>query len=149
MGEMVSRIATGQKFDQKHIDLVNKTSIPVHKAMLVRQAYFGSSSAANGINPEYYSTLVAIDMLYNYLDEILKQVQEQTKQVKNFDQENIDRFQKGVEKVRVELAQYKIDDKNSFEKSLKIIEDTQRIQSMLSTRMSSKMKTNLLWASKF
>lgn len=149
MGEMVSRISTGQKFDAKHIDLVNKTSIPVHKAMLVRQAYFGSSSAASGINPEYYSSLVAIDMLYNYLDEILKQVQEQTKQVKNFDQENIDKFRQGVEKVRAELSQYKIDDKDSFEKGYKIIEETQKLQGMLASRMSNKMKTNLTWASKF
>lgn len=149
MGEMVSRIATGEKFDAKHIDLVNKTSIPIHKAMVVRQAYFRSSSAASGINPEYYSTLVAIDMLYNYLDEILKQVQEQAKQVKNFDQENIEKFRKGVEKVRAELVQYKIDDKDSFEKGYKIIQETQKLQGMLSSRMSNKMKTSLIWASKF
>lgn len=149
MGEMVSRIATGQKFDAKHIDLVSKTSIPVHKAMLVRQAYFGSSSAASGINPEYYSALVSIDMLYNYLDEILKQVQEQAQQVKNFDQENVDKFRQGVEKAREQLAQYKIDDKDSFERGYKIIEETQKLQGMLSARMSNKMKTNLLWSSKF
>lgn len=149
MGEMVTRISTGQKFDAKHVDLVNKTSIPIHKAMLVRQAYFRSSSAASGINPEYYSSLVAIDMLYNYLDEILKQVQEQTKQVKNFDQANVDKFQQGVEKARAELAQYKISDKDSFEKGYKIIEETQKLQVTLATQMSNKMKANLLWASKF
>lgn len=149
MGEMVSRIATGQKFDAKHIDLVNKTSIPVHKAMVTRQAYFGSASAASGINPEYYSTLVAIDMLYNYLDEILKSVQEQAKQVKNFDQDNIERFQKDVERVRDVLVQYKIDDKDSFEKGYKIIEETQKLQGMLSSRMSNKMKGNMAFSSKF
>ncbi len=149
MGEMVSRIATGQKFDAKHIDLVNKTSIPVHKAMVVRQAYFGSSSAASGINPEYYSTLVAIDMLYNYLDEILKSVQEQAKQVKNFDQDNIERFQKDVERVRTVLSKYKIDDRDSFEKGYKIIEETQKLQGMLTSRMSNRMKNNMAFSSKF
>jgi conjugative transfer pilus assembly protein TraH len=149
MGEMVSRIATGQKFDAKHIDLVNKTSIPVHKAMVVRQAYFGSSSAASGINPEYYSALVAIDMLYNYLDEILKSVQEQAKQVKNFDQDNIERFQKDVERVRTVLSKYKIDDRDSFEKGYKIIEETQKLQGMLTSRMSNRMKNNMAFSSKF
>lgn len=149
MSEMVIKIASGEKFESKHIDLVSKTSVPIHKAMIVRQAYFGSSSAASGINPEYYSSLVAIDMLYNYLDEILKSVQEQAKQVKNFDQENIDKFQKGVENARKELAEYRIDSKDSFERGLKIIEETQKIQSMLAARMSNKMKMNLLWASKF
>ena len=149
MGEMVSRIATGQKFESKHIDLVTKTSVPIHKAMIVRQAYFGSSSAASGINPEYYSSLVAIDMLYNYLDEILKSVQEQSKQVRNFDQENVEKFQKGVEQSRKELAEYRIDSKDSFEQGRKVIEETQKIQSMLAARMSNKMKSNLLWASKF
>ncbi len=149
MSEMTSRIATGEKFEAKHIDLVSKTSVPIHKAMIVRQAYFGSSSAASGINPEYYSSLVAIDMLYNYLDEILKSVQEQAKQVKNFDQDNIDRFQKGVEAARKELAEYRIDSKDSFEQGLKIVQETQKIQSMLAARMGNKMKQNLLWASKF
>lgn len=149
MGEMVSKLSTGQKFDTKHLDLVNKTSLPIHRAMIVRQAYFGSSSAASGINPEYYSALIAIDILYNYLDEILKSVQEQTKQIKNFDQDNIEKFQKGVEKVRAELAQYKIDDRDSYEKGFKIITETQKLQSMLSAQMSNKMRTNLTWASKF
>lgn len=149
MGEMVTRISTGQKFEAKHIDLVNKTSIPIHKAMVTRQAYFGSSSAASGINPEYYSTLVAIDMLYNYLDEILKSVQEQAKQVKNFDQANIERFQKDVEHVRIVLAQYKVDDKDSFEKGYKIIQETQKLQGMLSGRMGSQMKANIAFSSKF
>ncbi len=149
MQEMTSKLATGQKFEQKHIDLVNKTSIPIHKAMIVRQAYFGSASVAGGINPEYYSSLIAIDILYNYLDEILKQVQEQAKQVKNFDQENVDKFASGVEQVRAELAKYKIDDKDSFEKGLKIIEDTQKIETILSAQMSNKMRNNLVWASKF
>ncbi len=149
MNEMVEKLGSGEKFESKHIDLVSKTSIPIHKAMIVRQAYFGSSSAAIGINPEYYSSLIAIDMLYNYLDEILKSVQEQAKQVKNFDQENVDKFQKGVENARKELAEYRIDSKDSFERGLKIIEETQKIQSMLASRMSNKMKMNLLWASKF
>ncbi len=148
MVEMVTRIATGQKFDQKHIDLVNKTSIPVHKAMVVRQAYLGSSSAASGINPEYYSALVSIDMLYNYLDEILRSVQEQTKLIKNFDQENVEKFQKGVEAARKELAGYKIGNKDSFKQGLELIQDTQRIESMLAARMGNRMKANLLWASK-
>ena len=117
--------------------------------MVVRQAYFGSSSAASGINPEYYSTLVAIDMLYNYLDEILKSVQEQAKQVKNFDQDNIERFQKDVERVRTVLSKYKIDDRDSFEKGYKIIEETQKLQGMLTSRMSNRMKNNMAFSSKF
>ena len=149
MGEMTSKLATGQKFDAKHIDLVNKTSLPIHKAMIVRQAYFGSSSAASGINPEYYSALIAIDILYNYLDEILKSVQEQSKQVKNFDQENIEKFQSGIEKVRAELARYKIDDHDSYEKAFKIVTETQKLQSMLASQMSNKMRRNLTSASKF
>jgi conjugative transfer pilus assembly protein TraH len=149
MNEMVTRLSLGQKFDQKHIDLVNKTSVPIHKAMITRQAYFGSFSAASGINPEYYSTLIAIDMLYSYLDETLKSVQEQAKQVKNFDQENIDNFQKDIERVRTLLSQYKIDDKDSFEKSYKIITETQKIQAMLHQRMGTQMKASVAFASKF
>ena len=34
MGEMVAKIASGEKFENKHIDLVSKTSVPIHKAMI-------------------------------------------------------------------------------------------------------------------
>jgi hypothetical protein len=47
--------------------------------MLANQAYF-KSSAANNLSSEYYSSLVAIDMLYNYFDQMLKQITEQSKQ---------------------------------------------------------------------
>ena len=57
--------------------------------------------------------------------------------------ENIDKFQKGVENARKELAEYRIDSKDSFERGLKIIEETQKIQSMLAARMSNKMKMNI------
>ncbi len=149
MQEMSSKIASGEKFEQEHIDLVNKTSLPIHKAMIVKQAYFGSTSIASNINSEYYSSLVALDVLYGYLDEILKQVEEQTKQVQNFDQDNIDNFRQGVEKVRKELAQYKINDQDSFEKSLKIIEGTRKIENALAAQMSNEMRSNLIWAAKF
>jgi len=149
MNEMVTKLSLGQKFDQKHIDLVNKTSVPIHKAMIVRQAYFGSFSAASGINPEYYSSIVAIDVLYNYLKEILTQVQEQAKQVKNFDQENIDNFQKDIERVQNILSGYKINDQDSFKKSQDIITETQKIQTMLHQRMGTEMKASVAFASKF
>ena len=149
MEEMSTKLATGEKYEQKHIDIVTKTSIPIQKAMVVRQAYFRSSSAASGINPEYYSSIVAVDMLYGYLDEILKSVYEQSKQTKNFDEENMIKFQRGVEKAREELARYKIDSKDSFEQARKVIEETQKIESMLAARMGNKLKGNLQWASKF
>jgi len=149
MGEMVTRLSTGQKFDAKHIDLVNKTSIPIHKAMVVQQAYFGSASAAGGINPEQFSSIIAVDILYHYFDEILRSVQEQSQSIQNFDQSIIVNFQKGVETARAEISRYKVDANTTIEKAQRIAEQTQKIESILSARMSAKMKANLAYSSKF
>lgn len=149
MGEMVTRLSTGQKFDAKHIDLVNKTSIPIHKAMVVQQAYYGSVSAAGGINPEQFSAVIAVDMLYHYFDEMLRSVQEQAKQIQNFDQSVVEKFQKGVESARAELSRYKLDANTTIDKAQKVAESAQKIESILSARMSAKMKANLAYSSKF
>lgn len=149
MGEMVTRLSTGQKFDAKHIDLVNKTSIPIHKAMVVQQAYYGSATAAGGINPEQFSAVIAVDMLYHYFDDMLKAVQEQSKQIQNFDQSIVEKFQKSVEAARTELSKYKIDANTTIEKAQMVAEQAQKIESILSARMSSKMKTNLAYSSRF
>ncbi len=148
LNEISTKIATKSKFEAKHKDLINNTSIPVYKAMLVRQTYF-KSSAANAINIDLYSSLIAVDLLYNYLDQILKQVSEQAKSVQNFDQANVDKFEKAVEKARLELNRYKIDQKDNFESAQKLNEETMKIEGYLSNSLSAKMKSNLLWSSKF
>ncbi len=148
LNEIATKISNKQAFESKHKDLINNTSIPVYKAMLVRQTYF-KSSAASSVNIDLYSSLVAVDLLCNYLDQILKQVEEQSKQVQNFDQTNVEKFEKAVGKIRLELSKYKIDQKDNFEQTSKLIQETMRIESILSSQMSGKMKTNLLWSSKF
>lgn len=148
LNEISDRIVTKQAFASKHKDLINSTSIPIYKAILVRQTYFKSSSAI-GVNLNLYSSLISIDLLYNYLDQILRQVEEQAKQVKNFDQENIDKFRSEVGKVRLELSKYKVDQKDSFDDAFKLMQETMKIEGLLSAQLSGKMKTNLLWSSKF
>ncbi len=148
LNEISDKIISKQAFEAKHKDLINTTSIPVYKAMLVKQTYFKSSSASS-VNVELYSSLIAVDLLYNYLDQILKQVEEQSKQVQNFDQSNVEKFEKAVAKIRLELKKYKVDQKDELDNTMKLIEETSKIEGILSSQLSSKMKTNLLWSSKF
>lgn len=148
MLEIAAKIRDGQKLEAKQQDLITKTSIPIYRMMLANQAYF-KSSAANNLSSEYYSSLVAIDMLYNYFDQMLKQVTEQSKQISNFDQSNIDKFVSGLEKAHAELVKFKDERKDSWQKVEQMITSTRQIEEMLSTQMSSQMKNNLLWSSKF
>ncbi len=148
LSEISTRISNKQAFETKHKDLINNTSIPIYKAMLVRQTYT-KSSAANSANIDLYASLVSIDLLYNYLDQIFKEVQEQTKQIQNFNQENIDKFEVAVGKARKEISKYKIEQKESYDATLKLTQDTMKIESYLASELSAKMKTNLLWSSKF
>ena len=81
-------------------------------------------------------------MLYGYLNEILKTVQEQSRQFKNFDQENVERFQKDVERVRGLLAEYKIDDQDSFEKSNKLTEITKKNEDLVGADRGNYIRGN-------
>lgn len=143
-----ARIASKQAFDAAHKDLINNTSIPIYKAMMVRQTYT-KSAAANSANVNLYSSLVAVDLLYNYLDQILRQIEEQAKQVKTFDQSHIEKFEVAVSKAREEIGKYKIDQKDSFDNTMKLMQDTMKIEGYLASELSAKMKNNLLWSSKF
>ena len=148
LAEISSKIASKQAFDAKHKDLINNTSIPIYKAILVRQTYT-KSSAANSANIDLYASLVAIDLLYNYLDQILKQIESQSKQVQNFNQDHIEKFELAVNKARSEISKYKIDQKDSFDNTMKLMQDTMKIEGYLASELSAKMKNNLLWSSKF
>ena len=148
LNDISARIASKQAIDTKGKDLINNTSIPVYKAILVRQTYT-KSATANISNVNLYSSLVAVDLLYNYIDQILRQVEEQAKQVQNFDQSHIEKFEVAVGKARVEIGKYKIDQKDSFDNTMKLMQDTMKIEGYLAGSLSAKMKTNLLWSSKF
>jgi conjugative transfer pilus assembly protein TraH len=148
LDEISSKISSNSAFGVVHKDLINTTSIPIYKAILVHQTYYKSSSAISS-NLNLYSSLIAIDILYNYLDQILKQVEEQSKQVQNFDQDNVEKFKKQVGAARLELSKYKVDQKQSFDEVQKLTKETMDIEAKLTSRLSAKMKTNLLWSSKF
>jgi len=148
LNDISEQIANKQAIDTAGKDLINNTSIPIYKAMLVRQTYT-KSAVANSDNVDLYASLVAINLLYNYLDQIFKEVQEQTKQLQNFDQSNLDKFEVAVGKAREEIGKYKIEQKESYDATLKLMQDTMKIESYLASELSAKMKTNLLWSSKF
>lgn len=129
-------------------DLITKTSIPLYSSMVAKQAYF-KNSLANSRDAELYTEVIAIDILYNYLDEILKSVEEQSKQVTNFNQENIDKFIVGIQKARKEIVQFKTDNRESLDVAIKILKNQRMIEEILSENMSSSVKGNVLWANQF
>ncbi len=129
-------------------ELITKTSIPLYSSMVTKQAYF-KNSLANSRDAELYTEIIAIDILYNYLDDILKEVEEQSKQVTNFNQENIDKFITGIQKARKEIVQFKTDNRESLDVAIKILNNQRMIEEILSESMSSSVKGNVLWANQF
>jgi conjugative transfer pilus assembly protein TraH len=129
-------------------ELITKTSIPLYSSMVAKQAYF-KNSLANSRDAELYTEIIAIDILYNYLDDILKEVEEQSKQVTNFNQENIDKFTAGIQKARKEIVQFQTDNRKSLDVAIKILNNQRMIEEILSESMSSNVKGNVLWANSF
>lgn len=60
-----------QALQKKHIDFLDRTTLPIYKMILVDVAY---SKGGSVTNPESYAEVVALDYFYNYLDGLIESV---------------------------------------------------------------------------
>lgn len=148
LNEIITRLSTGEDLSEEHKSLVTKTSLPILKYLIVKQAYFKSKSASSSINSEYLATIISLDLIHNYLNDVLLEVSEQAKQVKSYSQDDINKFQNSVEQIRLEVNRYSVNEKEGFDRTMKIIQTLQKLEESLAARTSSDMKSTITFGSK-
>ncbi|MDA0967639.1 MAG: conjugal transfer protein TraH [Proteobacteria bacterium] len=131
---------------QEERSLLNMTSIPIYKALNVSAAYSGSAAI---FELNAYSEIIATDLLFQYLDLIMKDVQNASNSRKFGNEEDLAKFKETIRDVRRELASKEHKKDRSVDTLLNLINRTTMIEQLLASKLSSNMTDSLQWKSTF
>lgn len=126
---------------QEYLAILNKTSLPIHKMVNVNAAYHTQNSI---IDVAAYSELIALDITYAYVDEILQQVLLGADQVQ-FDVEEMRKWREYVESSRQQLRTKQHELKNNVQLALEMVQRTQMLERILIGQLSGKVSNALVW----
>ena len=137
---------TSSVISQEERALLNMTSIPIYKALNVSAAYSGSAAI---FELNAYSEIIATDLLFQYLNRIMKDVEAASSSRKFGNEEDLAKFKDSIKSVRQELSQKEHKKDRSVSTLLNLINRTAMIEQLLASKLSSNMSDSLQWKSTF
>lgn len=132
---------TNTQLQQSYLALLNKTSLPIHKMMNVNAAYQTQSPV---IDINAYSELIALDITYAYVDEVLQQILLGASQVQ-FDAEEMRKWREYVDSARQQIRIKQQSLKHNVQLALELIGRTQMLEKILIGQLSGKIVNSLTW----
>lgn len=143
LDDIVTNIHNDTRLDAVQQGLLASTSLPVHKYLTVGVAYIPGALA-----PEIdgYATLIAKDILYTYLNDLLGKLTASVQALENREDRKIRDFFDGVVQARRELRAYKDDVRHSFDEALVFTQRVREYEKALIGKLSPGMFRNLVWA---
>lgn len=144
LDDIVTNIHSDTPLDDVQRGLLASTSLPVHKYLTVGVAYIPGALA-----PEIdgYATLIAKDILYSYLNDLLGKLTASTLALDNQEDARIKEFHDGVNTARREIRVYKDDVRHSFDEALVFTQRVREYEKALVGKLSPGMFRNLVWSS--
>ena len=136
-------IASDTALDAEQIGLLESTALPVQKYLTVGQAYF-TNGAMSDIDT--YATLIAKDILYTYLNDLLGKVATSAKALQLRKDDNIQDFHDSIVQARAEIRRYRDDTQERFDEALAFTERTRTYEKALATRLSPGLFRTLSWS---
>lgn len=144
LDDIVMHIQNDTRLDAAQQGLLASTSLPVHKYLTVGVAYIPGS-----LQPEIegYATLIAKDILYTYLNDLLGKLVASGRALENKEDDRIRDFLDGVIMARREIRNYQDDVRRSFDETLVFTQRVREYEKALVGRLSPGMFRSLVWAS--
>jgi len=144
LDSIVANIQSDTRLDDTQRGLLASTSLPVHKYLTVGTAYLPGVLA-----PEIdsYATLIAKDILYTYLNDLLGKLTSSTLALDNKEDDRVNGFLDGVTAARREIRAYKDDVRQSFDETMVFTQRVREYEKALVGKLSPGMFRNLVWAS--
>ena len=139
---MVEKIYTDSPLTQDEIGLLESTSLPVYKMLNVQAAFAKGQSI---VNVSEYADVIAVDILFQYLHEILSLMAARANTLQCSDALKKE-FQKGIEKA---VESVRITQRNTYSQmalSVQLIQQTQVIEQMLAGQLSTNLSNTVTWA---
>ena len=122
-----------------YLDLLNKTSLPLHKMLAVNTAYRSRGSTKHPkIDLSAYSELIALDITFEYLDDTLQQVLAGSGQVHFVDTEKMQAWQSSVSRSREQIRSKQRAIKQNLQVATNLIQQTHMMEKMLTGELTSR-----------
>lgn len=133
---LVNKIYDDEPPTKEEEDFLNSTQLPVYKMLNVITAFRKGYAP---IDIHQYGELIAMDILYKYILEVLDIVQESIDQLKaaQVDDAHIDRFLKNLRHARTRITERRKSAYQQMDTSLSFIQATQLVEKQLHAMLGS------------
>jgi conjugative transfer pilus assembly protein TraH len=139
LNEIVNRMENNEELTSAHIALLNSTSIPVYRILNVYTTY---APATKMMDIQHYAELIAYDLLYHFLVENIKNVEQLSRaqlDIGNIGQDFFIEMQKAREQVDRERARTA----EQANHVLSLIEKAKNVEKELAGQFSSSMRNSI------
>lgn len=126
----------------QELALLNMTSVPIYKILNVYSAYSGSSAI---LELSSYSEIVASDILFEYLNQVIQDMEKATATLMVGNQEKLDEFSKSISATRSAIARRETKKDRKVETVITLINRTVAIEGLLAGRLGSTVGGSLQW----
>jgi Conjugative relaxosome accessory transposon protein. len=140
LNDIVAKIENDTPLTQADINLLNSTSLPVYKYLTVSTAYLPATSAGNEAHE--YAELIAKDLLYGYLMDILGKVQTGASALSTRGgiQQQLQTFNDQITAARTAVRQEDARTTRDYDMALRLTSQTRLYESILVGSLSPRMQ---------
>lgn len=136
------KILTEEKLSDAELGLIQSTRIPIYKILAVQAAY---QKDPNILNVENYSEVIAVDILFQYLQENLSLVRASS-HLLQYPDDIMKKFNDGINEAMNDVRAQQKTAQIQVSNALQLIEQTQVIEKMLSGQLSAEVGNSLTWS---
>jgi len=119
---------------------LNLTSIPIHKILMVETAYNPAVAQADVDN---FSQLIAIDVLYTFLETEIRSVLSSASKTKVADKQLVQNWNDNVYRTLAEVSKKRVETEQRAQQVINLVERSQFIEKQLMSRLGNGLAQNV------
>ncbi len=129
--------------DEEKAFLNYKTSIPLYKILNVYAAYSGAGSL---FELPAYTEAIALQMLFEYLNDVLRQVETASERLIIASDDHLVRYRDSLKEVKRALTDRELKTHQSYSTLLKLVERAMTIEGILANQLGSPVAQSFQWS---
>ncbi len=141
LNNITQKIITDEALNDDEIAFLGSTSLPIYKMLNVESAY---SSAGSLLNLHTYAEMIAVDILYQYLNETFDVMQAST-QLLHLSEDIIAPYKQSIMDAKHTLYRLQTVTQENVLKSIDLIQRTKALEQELAGKLSSHLVLVLGW----
>lgn len=142
LSSISQKIISDDPLNSQEIGLIQATRIPIYKILNVQAAY---QKDPNILDVESYADVIAIDILFQYLQENLALVKASARSLQ-YPNEIMNEFYEGINTAMSDVRFEEKNTQNKISMAMQLIEQSQVLEQMLAGQLSAQLGNSLTWA---